>query len=81
MFSNIQFKNTFLEKYDMKTKIYYYITNEMLEINKNKIDQSVLSVALTNNSNTNPNPKNNNHLSSSLTNKIDDELLMMLLSN
>lgn len=80
MFSSIQFKNTFLEKYDIKTKFYYYITNEMLEINKNKIDQSVLSIALTNNSKSNPNPKNNNQ-TPVLTNKIDDELFMMLLSN
>ncbi len=78
MFSSIQFKNTFLEKYDIKTKFYYYVTNEMLEINKNKTEQSK-NAALINNSN--KNPKNNSYLSTVHTNKIDDELFMMLLSN
>ena len=77
MFSNNYFKNTLLEKYDMKTVLYYKMTEQILSLNSNVVKEK-------NNENHNQNQKNNiNNNNNNYNNniKVDSEQYMFLLLN
>jgi hypothetical protein len=73
MFSTLQMKNTFLQNYDVKTRIYYSTALNIIDFS----DKISFTFSFNNNNNNNNNNKNNN-----LTkNYFNDELYMLLLSN
>ncbi len=78
MFTNNQIKVNFLENYDIKTRLFYNLTNNLLEAT-NKLNKKNCYILNFNNNHNNDNNDDKNYISNNFN--LNSEQYMLLLLN